>query len=46
MINFNDITNKNKTRHIPDWPCIQDHPWRRFIIENPGLEKKQMHSLI
>ena len=32
MINFNDITNENKTQHNSKWPYIPDHPYRILII--------------
>ena len=25
IINFDDVTNKNKIEHNPKWPCILDH---------------------
>ena len=27
MINFDDYTNENKTKHNLDWPYIPDHPY-------------------
>ena len=36
MINFNDHTNENKTKHNPDWPYIPDHPYRILIIGGSG----------
>ena len=32
MINFDDYTNENKTKHNLDWPYIPDHPYRILII--------------
>ena len=32
MINFDDYTNENKTKHNPDWSYIPDHPYRILII--------------
>ena len=32
MINFDDYTNENKTKHNPKWPYIPDHPYRILII--------------
>ena len=32
MINFDDHTNENKTKHNSDWPYIPDHPHRTLII--------------
>ena len=32
MINFDDVVNENKTKHIKNWPYIPDHPYRILII--------------
>ena len=32
MINFDDYTNENKTKHNPKWPYIPDHPYKILII--------------
>ena len=32
MINFDDVTDKNKTKHNLKWPYIPDHPHRILII--------------
>ena len=32
MINFDDISNENKTEHNPKQPYILDHPYRILII--------------
>ena len=32
MINFDDYTNQNKTKHNPNWPYMPDHPYRILII--------------
>ena len=32
MINFDDCTNKNKTKHNPNCPYIPDHPYRILLI--------------
>ena len=32
MINFDDYTNENKTKHNPKWPYIPDHPYRILLI--------------
>ena len=32
MINFDDYTNENKTKHNLNWPYIPDHPCRILII--------------
>ena len=39
MINFDDYTNGNKTKHDPDWPYIPDHPQRILIIRGSGSRK-------
>ena len=39
MINFDDYTNENKTKHNPDWPYIPDHPYRILIIGGSGFRK-------
>ena len=39
MINFDDVTNENKTEHNPNWPYIFDHPYRILIIGDVGSEK-------
>ena len=31
MINYNDYTNENKTKHNPKWPYIPDHPYKMLI---------------
>ena len=37
MINFDDITNENQTKHNINWPHIPDHPYRILIIGGSGL---------
>ena len=32
MINFDDYTNENKTKHNLDWQYIPDHPYGILII--------------
>ena len=32
MINFDEHTNENKTKHNQKWPYIPDHPYRILII--------------
>ena len=32
MINFDDCTNENKTKHNLNWPYIPDHPYRILTI--------------
>ena len=39
MINFDDIGNKNKTKHNKNWPYIPDHPYRMLIIGGSGSGK-------
>ena len=39
MINFDDYTSENKTKHNPDWPYIPDHAYRISIIEGSGSGK-------
>ena len=39
MINFDDYTNENKTKHNPNWPYIPDHPYRILIIRGSGSGK-------
>ena len=31
MINFDNYTNENNTKHNPKWPYIPDHPYRILI---------------
>ena len=39
MINFDDYTNENKTKHNPDQPYIPNHPYRILIIRGSGSGK-------
>ena len=39
MINFDDYSNENKTKHNPDWRYIPDHPCRILIIGGSGSGK-------
>ena len=39
MINFDDYTNENKTKHNLKWPYIEDHPYRILIIGGSGSGK-------
>ena len=39
MINFDDYTNVNKTKHNSKWPYIPDHPYRKLIIGGSGSGK-------
>ena len=41
MINFDDYTNKNKTKHNLNSPYIPDHPYRILIIGGSGSGKKK-----
>ena len=39
MINFDNYTNENKTKHDKNWPYIPDHPYRLLIIGGSGSGK-------
>ena len=39
MINFDDYTTENKTKHNRNWPYIPDHPYRILIIRGSGSGK-------
>ena len=39
MINFDDYTSENKTKHNPYWPCIPGHSYRILIIGGSGSGK-------
>ena len=39
MINFDDYTNENKTKHNPNWPYIPDHQYRILVIGGSGSGK-------
>ena len=39
MINCDDYTNENNTKHSPNWPYIPDHPYRILIIGRSGPGK-------
>ena len=39
MINFDDYTNENKTKHNKNWPHTPDHPYRILIIGSSGSGK-------
>ena len=39
MINFDDYTNENKTKHNSRCPYIPDHPYRILIIRGSALGK-------
>ena len=36
MINFDDYTNENNTKHNSNWPYISDAPYRIVIIGGSG----------
>ena len=39
LINFDDVSGENKTKHHPKWPYISDHPCRALIIGGSGSGK-------
>ena len=39
MIDFDDYTNENKTKHSSNWPYIPDHPYRILLIVGSGSGK-------
>ena len=39
MINFDECTNENNTKHNPKWPYIPDHPYRILIVGGSGSGK-------
>ena len=39
MINFDNYTNENKTKHNSKCPYIPDHPYRILIIRGSGSGK-------
>ena len=39
MINFDGVTNENKTGYNPKWPYIPDHPNRILITGGSGSGK-------
>ena len=39
IINFNNVTNENKTEHNPNWPYIPGYSYRILIIGGSGTEK-------
>ena len=42
MINFDDYTNENRTKHNKNWPYIPDHPYRILIIGGSGSGKTNL----
>ena len=41
MINYDDYTNENKTKHNPKWPYIPDHPCK--MLMEVLDDEKQIH---
>ena len=41
MINFDDVTNGNKTEHNPKCPSIPDNSYRILIIGGSGSGKNK-----
>ena len=39
MINFDNYTSENKTKHNKNWPYIPDHLYRILIIGGSGSGK-------
>ena len=39
MINFDDYTNENKTKHNSKWPYIPEHPYRILMVGGSGSGK-------
>ena len=39
MINFDEYTNENKTKHNSKWPYIPDHPYGILIVGGSGSGK-------
>ena len=42
MINFDNYTDENKTKHNKNWPYIPDHPYRILIIGGSGSGKPNL----
>ena len=42
IINFDNYTNENKTKHNKHWPYIPDHPYRILVIARSGSEKTNL----
>ena len=45
MLNFDDVTGKNETKHSPNWSYIRDHSYGVIIFGSSGSGKTR-HSLI
>ena len=41
MINFDNYTNENKTKHNSKWPYIPHHPYRILVIGGSGSAKNK-----
>ena len=39
MVDFDEVTNENKTEHNPNWPNVPDHPYRILLIGDSGSGK-------
>ena len=39
MINFDDYTNENETKHYSKWSCIPGHPYIILMVGCPGSGK-------
>ena len=39
MVDFDEVTNENKTDHNPNWPNVPDHPYGILIIGDSGSGK-------
>ena len=44
MINFDDYTNENKTKHNPKWPYIPDHPY--VILTEGGSGSGETNAML
>ena len=42
MINFDNYSNENRTKHDKNWPYIPDHPYRILIIGGSGSGKANL----
>ena len=41
MINFDNYTNENKTKHNSNWPYLPDHPYEIIILGGSGSGKNK-----
>ena len=46
MINFDDYTNENKTKHNKKWSCIRDNPYRTLIGGSGSRKTNALLNLI